>query len=62
MELERIEFIIACVAPEPDYKASHSRKKQQFAMSSEFSNMFLYFIIQRLYWGLTFYGQVSVFR
>lgn len=27
MELERIEFIIACVAPEPDYKASNSRKK-----------------------------------
>lgn len=36
MELERIEFIIASVAPEPDYKASNSRKKQQFAMSSEF--------------------------
>lgn len=39
MELERIEFIIACVAPEPDYKASNSRKekkKKQFAMSSEF--------------------------
>lgn len=27
MELERIEFIIASVAPEPDYKASNSRKK-----------------------------------
>lgn len=64
MELERIEFIIACVAPEPDYKASNSRRKKNSSLqwAVNFINMFLYFIIQRLCWGVTFSGQVSVFR
>lgn len=57
--LKMTGLIAACVAPESEYKASKSRKKNNLQWAVN-----LGFILNnsRLYVGLTFSGQVSMFR